>query len=62
MVETGREMDVGLLGVTMGAVTLALTLLFPGTVMDSLLVAMLNLFGSGWLHWSRSVACSWPTV
>jgi hypothetical protein len=52
IVEVGRDTDVVLLGVAAGVVTFALTLLFPGTVIDSLLVDAPNLFGVAGIGWN----------
>jgi hypothetical protein len=45
IVETGRATDGVLLGVAAGVVTLALMLLLPGTVMESLPDDVPNRFG-----------------
>lgn len=51
MVEVGRDTTGVLLGVAVGAATLALTVLLPGTVMESLFDAAPNRFGVAGKGW-----------
>lgn len=51
IVDTGRDVGVGLVGVAVGVATLALTVRLPGTVMDSLLAARPNFLGVAGISW-----------